>query len=82
MKDRSEAASSNEEAKGIEGSVAEEVAALKRKLELIVTMYLKCISSLHYIYTGVNCILVVYMVQGGITYQKVCKTYILFFIQR
>ena len=49
MKDRSEAASSKEEANKIEGSVAEEVAAPKRKLELIVTMYLKYILSLRFI---------------------------------
>ena len=49
MKDRSEAASSKEEANEIEESVAEEVAAPKRKLELIVTMYLKYILSLRFI---------------------------------
>ena len=49
MKDTSEAARSKEEAKGIEERVAEEVPTPKRKLELIVTMYLKYISSLHFI---------------------------------
>ena len=62
MKDRSEAASSNEEAKGIEGSVAEEVAAPKRKLELIVTMYILKMYFKSAFHIGGNYILVVYMV--------------------